>query len=158
MAFFPGKKALSTICLYPYPKMRYHYFVTPQSNAIPLRGCLYDAWMTFIGSTMRFVLYSHNKTEGLSMVFAYSCASRLRLPDLRFSIRNEVRFQNEISYKNENIIWNENRNTMSTYQNMTWWMECMKNLSLELLLKNKNLPKKIIKQLRNIIYTKTSWT
>ena len=109
MAFFPGKKALSTICLYPYPKMRYHYFVTPQSNAIPLRGCLFDtwSWMTFIGSTMRFVLHSHNKTEGLSMVFAYSCASRLRLPDLRFWIRNEVRFQNEISYKNENIIWNE---------------------------------------------------
>ena len=39
---------------------------------------------------------------------------------------------------------------MSTYQNMTWWMECMKNLSLELLLKNKNLPQKNIKQLRNI--------
>lgn len=95
MAFFSGKKALSTICLYPYPKMRYHYFVAPQSNAIPLRGCLFDTWMTFIGSTMRFVLHSHNKTEGLSMVFAYSCASRLRLPDLRFWIRNEVGFQNE---------------------------------------------------------------
>ena len=44
------------------------------------------------------------------MVFAFSCASRFRLPDLRFSIRNEVGFQNEISYKNENFIWNENRN------------------------------------------------
>ena len=42
MASFPGKKALSTICLHPYPKMRYHYFFNPQSNAIPLRGCLYD--------------------------------------------------------------------------------------------------------------------
>ena len=53
---------------------------------------------------MRFVLHSHNKSEGLSMVFAYSCASRLRQPDLRFSIRNEASFENEISYKNENII------------------------------------------------------
>ena len=39
---------------------------------------------------------------------------------------------------------------------MKEWMECMKNLSLELLLKNKNLPKKNIKQLRNIIDTKSS--
>ena len=45
---------------------------------------------------------------------------------------------------------------MSTYQNMTWWMECTKNLSLELLLKSKNKPKKNIKQLRNITYTKCS--
>lgn len=53
---------------------------------------------------MRFVPHSHNKSEGLSMVFAYSCASRLRQPDLRFSIRNEISFVNEISNKNENII------------------------------------------------------
>ena len=63
-----------------------------------------------IGSTVRFVLHSQNKTEGLSMVFAYSCASRLRLQHLRYSIRNEVRFQNEIPYKNVNFFWNENRN------------------------------------------------
>ena len=37
-------------------------------------------------------------------------------------------------------------NATGTYQDMTWWMECMKNLSLELLLKNKNLQKKNIKQ------------
>ena len=63
-----------------------------------------------IGSTVRFVLHSHDKTEWLSMVFAYSCGSRLRLQDLRFSIRNEVCFQNEIPYKNENFFSNENRN------------------------------------------------
>ena len=38
--------------------------------------------------------------------------------DLRFSIRNEVRFkfsryQNEISYQNENFIWIEKRNDLS---------------------------------------------
>ena len=63
-----------------------------------------------IGSTERFVLHSHDETQGLSMVFAYSCASRLRLQDLRFSIRNEVCFQNEILYKNENFFSNENQN------------------------------------------------
>ena len=142
-----------------------------------------------------------------SVVSTYARASRPRPQDLRFSIHNEVRFQNEMSYKNENFIWNENRNepipewlnvrekkfvrvscehtqrniwrwnglvpeweswfriytagednAISTYQNMKEWMECMKNLSLELLLKNKNLAKKNIKQLRNIIDTKSSWT
>ena len=34
----------------------------------------------------------------------------------------------------------------------------MKNLSLELLLKSKNLPKKNIKQFRDIAYTKCSGT
>ena len=63
-----------------------------------------------IGSTVRFVLHSHNKTDGLSMVFAYSCASRLRLQHLRYSVRKEVRFQNAIPYKNVNFFWNENRN------------------------------------------------
>ena len=66
---------------------------------------------------MRFVLHSHDKTEGLRVVFAYSSASRLRLPDLRFSIRNGVRFQNEISYKNESFIWNENRSGMNPFGN-----------------------------------------
>jgi len=61
---------------------------------------------------------------------AFACGFRTRsnthaplapgyiLRDLRFSIRNEVRFkfsryQNEISYQNENFIWIEKRNNLS---------------------------------------------
>ena len=77
------------------------------------------------------------------------------------NIRKEIYGDGMDSFRNEShdfafIYTAGEDNAISTYQNMKEWMECMKNLSLELLLKNKNLPKKNIKQLRNIIDTKSS--
>ena len=78
-------------------------------------------------SKVKFVLHSRDKIKRLSLKrsrergFApdhwYASAIRSRLKDLRFSIRNEIRFQftryqNEISYQNENFIPNENRSEL----------------------------------------------
>ena len=94
-----------------------------------LWGCLYHIGMNLIpeefsSEQIKFVLHSDDKIDRLSL-----CGFRVRsnthaplaldyIHDLRFSIRNEVRFkfsryQNEISYQNENFIWIEKRNDLS---------------------------------------------
>ena len=82
---------------------------------------------------IKCVLHSDDKIDRLSL-----CGFRVRsnthaplaldyIHDLRFSIRNEVRFkfsryQNEISYQNENFIWIEKRNDLS-------WKEMLASVS-----------------------------
>ena len=76
-----------------------------QSNASPFKGCLYDTWMTFIPASCRFhsEYHSHDKTEGLSMVFAYApVASDYNICDTqsgtKFVFRMKFRTRTWISF------------------------------------------------------------
>ena len=81
-------------------------------------------WLSFrneFRSRMKFVLHSYDKLDWRSRSRGFRARSVThaqlapRLHDLRFSIRNEVRFQfiwyqKDISHHYENFIGNENRN------------------------------------------------